>query len=160
MKRVIVLGAGKIGTSVAKLLAESGDYRVTLVDAEQQALDRLEDRFAICKKVLDVVNEKALVEALSQHDAVVSACAFNFNHGIAKAALKAGVSYFDLTEDVETTTSIRQLAQEAKKGRSLCRNVVWHLVLSVFWGTTCSINLNGCQKSKCASEPYPSFLPI
>ena len=50
MKRVIVLGAGKIGTSVAKLLAESGDYRVTLVDAEQQALDRLEDRLRSAKK--------------------------------------------------------------------------------------------------------------
>ena len=90
MKRVIVLGAGKIGTSVAKLLAESGDYRVTLVDAEQQALDRLEDRFAICKKVLDVVNEKALVEAFSQHDAVVSACAFNFNHALPKPPSRQG----------------------------------------------------------------------
>jgi saccharopine dehydrogenase-like NADP-dependent oxidoreductase len=117
MKRVIVLGAGKIGTSIAKLLAECGDYHVTLVDAEQQALDRLEDRFTVCKKVLDVANEKALVKELSQHDAVVSACAFNFNHGIAKAALKAGVSYFDLTEDVATTTSIRQLAQEARDGQ-------------------------------------------
>ena len=117
MKRVIVLGAGKIGTSIAKLLVECGDYRVTLVDAEQAALDRLEPRFAVIKKVLDVSYSKVLVDTLSQQDIVVSACAFNFNVGIAKAALEAGVSYFDLTEDVETTNSIRQLAEQARDGQ-------------------------------------------
>lgn len=117
MKRVVVLGAGKIGTSIAKLLVECGDYQVTLADAQQQALDRLADHFAVYKKVLDVGDEDALIKTLSQHDVVVSACAYHFNHGIAKAALKAGVSYFDLTEDVETTASIRRLAQEAKDGQ-------------------------------------------
>lgn len=117
MKRVIVLGAGKIGTSIAKLLAECGDYCLTLVDAEQAALDRLGPRFDVAKKVLDVKYSKALVETLAQHDVVVSACAFNFNHGIAKAALEAGISYFDLTEDVETTASIRKLADHAKDGQ-------------------------------------------
>jgi saccharopine dehydrogenase-like NADP-dependent oxidoreductase len=36
---------------------------------------------------------------------------------IAEVALEAGVSYFDLTEDVETTRSVRAIAEQAKPGQ-------------------------------------------
>ena len=39
--RVVLLGAGHIGRTIARLLAESGDYRVTLVDKNEAALDGL-----------------------------------------------------------------------------------------------------------------------
>jgi len=32
MKDIVVIGAGKIGTTVAGLLAATGDYQVTLAD--------------------------------------------------------------------------------------------------------------------------------
>ncbi len=32
MKDIIVIGAGKIGGAIALMLAESGDYRVTVAD--------------------------------------------------------------------------------------------------------------------------------
>ena len=37
--------------------------------------------------------------------------------GIAQAALDSGISYFDLTEDRQTTALIRSLAQSAKAGQ-------------------------------------------
>ncbi len=49
--------------------------------------------------------------------AVLSACSFDVNRFIALAALEADVSYFDLTEDTETTRRIRELASEAADGQ-------------------------------------------
>ena len=38
MKDVVVIGAGKIGSTVAQLLAATGDYQVTLVDRSAEVL--------------------------------------------------------------------------------------------------------------------------
>jgi saccharopine dehydrogenase-like NADP-dependent oxidoreductase len=38
MKDVVVIGAGKIGASVAGLLASTGDYQVTLADRSPEIL--------------------------------------------------------------------------------------------------------------------------
>jgi saccharopine dehydrogenase-like NADP-dependent oxidoreductase len=45
---------------------------------------------------------------------VVSACSFDVNLAIGAAALETGASYFDLTEDVQTTRAIKLLAESAK----------------------------------------------
>ncbi len=38
MKDVVVIGAGKIGATVAQLLAATGDYQVTLADRSPEVL--------------------------------------------------------------------------------------------------------------------------
>ncbi len=117
MKKVIVLGAGKIGTSIAKLLAHSGDYQITLGDIDKNALDRLGKQFSVVTKVINVADSASLTSELKQYDAVVSACSYHLNNGIAEAALHAGISYFDLTEDVATTEFVRKLAEKSKPGQ-------------------------------------------
>lgn len=114
MKKIIVLGAGKIGTSIAKLLASSGDYHVTLADIDPKALLRLNPAFAVNTQVINVSDVSALIHELKRHDAVVSACSYHLNKAIAEAALQAGISYFDLTEDVSTTEFVRNLARQSK----------------------------------------------
>jgi saccharopine dehydrogenase-like NADP-dependent oxidoreductase len=42
---------------------------------------------------------------------------FAFNPGIAKVALENGCSYFDLTEDVQTTRATRALSGSASPGQ-------------------------------------------
>ena len=42
MKTSLIVGAGKIGSMIAELLGELGDYAVTVVDRSQHQLDRLE----------------------------------------------------------------------------------------------------------------------
>ena len=39
--RITLLGAGHIGQTIARLLAHSGDYEVTVVDRSAAALDKL-----------------------------------------------------------------------------------------------------------------------
>ena len=41
MRDVVVIGAGKIGTTIAGLLAATGDYTVTLADSSAHAREAL-----------------------------------------------------------------------------------------------------------------------
>jgi len=54
---------------------------------------------------------------MAECDSVISALSYRFNPGVARAALEAGVSYFDLTEDIETTKQVREVAAQAKSGQ-------------------------------------------
>jgi saccharopine dehydrogenase-like NADP-dependent oxidoreductase len=42
MKDVVVIGAGKIGATVAGLLVSTGDYQVTLADRSPEVLGSLD----------------------------------------------------------------------------------------------------------------------
>lgn len=117
MYRVLILGAGKIGRAIAKLLAHSGDYDLLVGDADDGALARLAHVPLLRTARLDVTDAAALELALEGRQSVVSACSFAVNPGIAHAALEAGVSYFDLTEDLTTTRIIREIAAAARPGQ-------------------------------------------
>jgi saccharopine dehydrogenase-like NADP-dependent oxidoreductase len=120
MNRVLVLGAGKIGSLIAGLLAETQDYHVALADvgagvaagvAAAHGLDRIEPH------ELDAGDTAALTAHLKARpaDAVVSSLPFYCNVGVARAARAAGCHYFDLTEDVEVTRGVREIASGSRK---------------------------------------------
>lgn len=115
--KVAIFGAGKIGAAIAKMLHHSGDYEVSVYDVNAVALNLLKQQIAVVTKVFDVTDVAALEKLLSPFSAVISACSFDVNVKIAEAALQAGVSYFDLTEDVATTAAIRELSKSAQQGQ-------------------------------------------
>jgi saccharopine dehydrogenase-like NADP-dependent oxidoreductase len=123
MFAVMVVGAGRIGASIAKLLHNSGDYEVTVADHDAEALERMAAAAPVRVLKLDVERDIDLLTtelralANRRRAAVLSACSFDVNQAIALAALEAGVSYFDLTEDVETTRRVRELAGQAAEGQ-------------------------------------------
>ena len=120
MHQLLLLGAGKIGGAIAKLLAHCGDYDVLVGDIEQRALDRLTQSLGGLKLKtvkLDISDSAALRQAMEKVQTVVSACTFDANVRIAEAALATGASYFDLTEDVATTKAIQNFAVSAKDGQ-------------------------------------------
>jgi saccharopine dehydrogenase-like NADP-dependent oxidoreductase len=120
MKDVLVLGAGKIGSLISGLLAESGDYRVQLADskpgaaAEVVTAHGLENLSAFD---LDAADETALAAHVRAHpaDAVVSGLPYFCNVGVARVARAEGLHYFDLTEDVAATEAVRELAEGSNK---------------------------------------------
>jgi saccharopine dehydrogenase-like NADP-dependent oxidoreductase len=117
MKHIVVAGAGKIGVTIADMLAGSGDYRVTLVDRELG--DRVVGRCAglssaIETRATDVTDPRALSAVLEGSFAVLSAVPFNLTGDIAVAAKDAGAHYLDLTEDVATTRRVKRLAEGAQ----------------------------------------------
>lgn len=110
MKKILVLGLGKVGTLVGVLLSKQ--YEVTGMDKQAPHYD-FELPFVV--KTGDVTTTEFLEQELPQYDAVVSALPYFLNKPIAKAAHAQGMHYFDLTEDVDTTNYIRhELAPTAK----------------------------------------------
>lgn len=117
MHRVLLLGAGKIGRMIARLLVDSGDYAVTAGDVSQPALARIGERIGVATRQVNVESDADLAAALADCDTVISALSYYHNPRVAEAALKAGVNYFDLTEDVETTKRVRAVAAKARDGQ-------------------------------------------
>lgn len=117
MKKVVIIGCGKIGAAISKLLYYSGDYDLLVIDSDEAALKLLADSIRVQTRQIDITDRKALSDALKGKQRVISACPYTVNPGIAEAALEAGVSYFDLTEDRETTQIIRSIAEKAKPGQ-------------------------------------------
>jgi saccharopine dehydrogenase-like NADP-dependent oxidoreductase len=117
MFRVLLLGAGKIGRAIARMLAHEGLFEILVGDVDARALARVEDLPNVRTRRLDVTSQRELEDAATGCRAVVSACSFAVNPTIARAALAVGASYFDLTEDVETTREVRRVSAEARAGQ-------------------------------------------
>ncbi len=113
MREVAIVGAGKIGSMIAEFLVGSGDYAVTLIDRSQRQLDRLETHVPIKRIALDITQGDDLRAALAGQYAVLSAAPYHATRAIAHAAKAAGAHYLDLTEDVASTRTVKQLAQGA-----------------------------------------------
>ena len=64
---------------------------------------------------LDASDAAALDAQLKKHpvDAVISSLPYYCNIAVAEAARRAGIHYFDLTEDVEVTRAVRKIAEGA-----------------------------------------------
>src|ERR1700733_6626583 len=103
MRDILLIGAGKIGETIADLLCASGDYQVTVADRSELQLQKLPRRANLRTLVLDVAKAEALDAALKGRFAVLSATPYSVTGQIASAARKAKVHYLDLTEDVANT---------------------------------------------------------
>lgn len=119
MQDILVLGAGKIGALISGLLADCSDYRVQLADSlDGAAADVVEAHGSgnLAAFALDAGDEAALAAHVQQHKpaAIVSGLPYYCNPAVAKVARREGIHYFDLTEDVAVTQTVRELAAGAE----------------------------------------------
>jgi saccharopine dehydrogenase-like NADP-dependent oxidoreductase len=110
--KVVLAGAGKIGEAIVALLAQSGDYEVTVVEQDGERLRAFAGE-GLRTHTCSLGEPGELVPVLKGQDAVISACPYHLTPLVARAAREAGVHYFDLTEDVESTRVVRRLAEGA-----------------------------------------------
>jgi saccharopine dehydrogenase-like NADP-dependent oxidoreductase len=108
LRRIAVLGLGKVGMLAAKLL-HGGGFEVVGFDnrAPREALP-------FEARAIDVESDAGAGEATRGFDAVLSCLPYRINKRIAAAAHAAGIHYFDLTEDVPTTQAIIELSKSSK----------------------------------------------
>lgn len=117
MHKVLLLGAGKIGSAISKFLSSTGDYDILVGDVDQASLDRLADVPHVSTMRLNSGDAADLAKGFAGRQSVLSALNYSFNPGVARAALAAGASYFDLTEDVETTRAVKEISRDAGEGQ-------------------------------------------
>jgi saccharopine dehydrogenase-like NADP-dependent oxidoreductase len=119
MNRVLILGAGKVGSLIACLLSESGDYQVCVGDSDNGAIQRMKELAwaNTTMHTVDAMDPAALERFLGsqQADAVISGLPYYCNFAVAEAALKFGLHYFDLTEDVAVARHVAQISAGAHK---------------------------------------------
>jgi len=118
MHKVLILGAGKIGALISGLLAESAEYLVHLADvngAAAKAVVQAHELQNLQAHAVDATDTAALARQLQDFpvDAVISSLPYYCNVAVAEAARRAGIHYFDLTEDVEVTRAVRRIAEGA-----------------------------------------------
>ena len=118
MHEILILGAGKIGSLIAGLLAESGDYRVQLADSKPGAADEVAAAHGldtILPFVLDATSMEQLVKHVKTNKpiAVISSLPYFCNVAVAEMARAEGLHYFDLTEDVSVTEAVRSISEGA-----------------------------------------------
>lgn len=118
MHRVLILGAGKIGALISGLLGESGAYQVHVGDvhgATAEGVVKAHGLKHLQWHEVDARDAKSLDRQLQTHpvDAVISSLPYYCNIEVAEAARRAGVHYFDLTEDVEVTRAVRRISESS-----------------------------------------------
>jgi saccharopine dehydrogenase-like NADP-dependent oxidoreductase len=107
MKKIAVLGLGKVGTLAAELLHGSG-FEVTGIDIAARG----DLPFPV--KALDLSKTSDVEATFAKQDAVLSCLPFHLNIPLADIAHRTGIHYFDLTEDVPTTNHIIELSKTSK----------------------------------------------
>jgi saccharopine dehydrogenase-like NADP-dependent oxidoreductase len=112
MHDILLLGAGHIGLAIARRLHGCGDYRLLVADREAAALRPLQE-LGIATRQADFGDDAQLRALLAGREAIVNALPYHMAIPVAQAARQAGAHYFDLTEDVQATRRITQLAQDA-----------------------------------------------
>lgn len=120
MRKVLVLGAGKIGSLIATMLAGCGDYLIHLGDIDPEPLKRLASALGlpslqVC--AMDVLDKAAVERYLSAHDldAVISSLPYYCNPTVAELSRAHTLHYFDLTEDIEVTKRIKTISSGADR---------------------------------------------
>jgi saccharopine dehydrogenase-like NADP-dependent oxidoreductase len=113
MRKVAVVGAGKIGSTVVDLLAGIGGYQVVVIDQSAQALAALNPASNAETVASPIADPEVLAALLKGCFAVVNCLPFQMTVTIAQAAKLAGAHYLDLTEDVASSRIVRELSADA-----------------------------------------------
>ena len=85
--RITLLGAGHIGQTIARLLAHSGDYDVTVVDRSAAALDKLTG-VPVQTRVAETADPATLLTVLRGQQAVINALPYHLATMAATAFLR------------------------------------------------------------------------
>ena len=118
MHKICILGGGKIGSLIATLLVECGDFDVFLGDVDLEVVVRLKQEIAheqFQVSSVDVRDSKALGRFIDSvgPEGIISSLPYYCNQVVGEQARSCGAHYFDLTEDVEVTRKIRELSEGA-----------------------------------------------
>ena len=113
---ILIIGSGKIGTTVATLLAKTNDYNVTLSDIKEPdtLITIYNNPIQFVKLNIQQPDEVIKFIKSNKIQSIVSCLPFYLTIEVAKIASKCDINYFDPTEDIATTNQVLELAKNNK----------------------------------------------
>lgn len=110
--RVVIVGAGRIGTALALLLRGKPEFELLLADPTEPGRRRAKD-LALAMTEADPANAAQLDRLLAESDAVVAALPSSATPMVAAAARRSGSHYLDLGEDGAALEAVQREANAA-----------------------------------------------
>ncbi len=111
MHKIIVLGAGMVGSAMAIDLAK--DHQVTVTDVSSSVLDTLGKRAPqLTTQLLDVTKEKELKQTLSAFDLVICAVPGFLGYQTLQYIIECGKNVVDISFFPEDALTLHALAKE------------------------------------------------
>jgi saccharopine dehydrogenase-like NADP-dependent oxidoreductase len=110
--KIVVLGAGMVGSAIVEDLAQERAFQVTAVDARREALARLEGRARAERVQMDLRADGAVERALQGCDLAICAVPGGLGYATLERILRAGKDVVDISFFGEEALSLDGLARE------------------------------------------------
>jgi saccharopine dehydrogenase-like NADP-dependent oxidoreductase len=112
--KVIVLGAGKIGSVMARDFSENiQDSRITMTDINLERVRKAASLINADWTKLDTTNYSNMVELLREYDLVMGALPGDYGHSAIKACIEAGVDMVDVSYTPEDPILLNLSAKDS-----------------------------------------------
>jgi len=110
--KVVVLGAGYVGNVIARDLAEDSSTEVTIVDINQEVLDKLKRDFGLHGICADLSNPNTIKDIVKDCDLVIGALPWTIGYKALEAVIEAGKNIVDISFFSEDPLDLDDLARE------------------------------------------------
>ncbi len=111
-KRILVLGAGLVGSAIVKDLAKDSEFRVIAADINPEALNKLADIEGVQTKQADLSKDEIIAVLVEDMDLVICAVPGFMGYQTLEAVISAGKNVVDISFFPEDPFSLDELAKE------------------------------------------------
>lgn len=111
-KKIIVLGCGLVGATMAKDLSAEPDFEVTVADFSQTNLDRLATFNDIHKLRKDLGSAEQIKSVVKDFDQVVGAMPSKLGFQTLRTVIESGKSFCDISFMIEDALELDELAKQ------------------------------------------------
>ena len=122
MKKFVIDGSGRQGIAVAYDLLRNKEHNVTIVDIDNNLLNKALNKLSKISKtdnlngiVADVTNQFEMLKILSNANVMISAVPYEFNLNLTKIAIKSKTSMVDLGGHTNIVQEQLSLNEEEKR---------------------------------------------
>jgi len=110
--KIVVLGAGYVGNVIARDLAEDPSTDVSIVDINQEVLDKLKHDYDLHGICADLSNPNIIKDIVKDFDLVIGALPYFIGYKALEAVIEAGKNIVDISYFEEDASSLDELAKE------------------------------------------------
>ena len=110
--KIVVFGAGMVGSAIIKDLAREGEFEVLAVDASQKALQKLEGIPAVTSQQADLTGKGVISRLIDGADLAISAVPGFMGFSTLKEILENGVNAVDISFFPEDAFELDELAKK------------------------------------------------